>query len=219
MKKIVVLVAVLTLMAGSAFGLTIVNSKHDLSSGSTTTGPKVSGVGSTDQVCVFCHTPHSAAAAGFAPLWNRTTVEATAVYTGVDIQATITLAGVNSSDAPLCLSCHDGASLTDALVNPPNRATAPLNNLANITNANANLGTDLRDDHPVGFNYDGAAALDAEIDTRAQAISEVSGINFYGANTNIMWCSSCHDVHDNTYGAFLLTINSASKLCLACHIK
>lgn len=219
MKKVVVLLSVALLVAGSAFAGTIINSKHDLSSGSTTTGPQADGSG-TDEICVFCHTPHSAAARGFAPLWNRTTAQATAYYTGVDIQATITLATINASDAVLCLSCHDGASLTDALVNPPNRAATPLSGVANITNANANLGTDLRDDHPVGFNYDAVATpTDPEIDTRANATTEVTSINFYGGGNNVMWCSSCHDVHDPTYGAFLVTTNVESKLCLACHIK
>jgi len=220
MKKVVIILAAALLVASAASAGTIINSKHDLSTGSTTTGPQATGAG-TDEICVFCHTPHSAAAAGFAPLWNRDTISATAVYTGVDIDATISTTTVNSSDAPLCLSCHDGASLTTALQNPPNRSAAPLTGVANITNINANLGTDLRDDHPVGFQYDAAATADAEIDTRAQATTEVTQISFYnssGANDD-MWCSSCHDVHDPTYGAFLVTTNAESKLCLACHIK
>lgn len=223
MKKVLVLAAVLAMAAAPAFAGTIINSKHDLSSGSTTTGAQADASG-TDEICVFCHTPHSASAAGFAPLWNRTTANATAIYTGVDIQNTATLATVNASDAPLCLSCHDGSSLTDALINPPNVAATPLSGVANIPGANAaNLGKDLRNDHPVGFNYDavavGGANQDLEIDTRANATAEVATIEFYGTSNNMMWCSSCHDVHDPTNGSFLVTKNTESQLCLACHIK
>ena len=223
MKKVLVLAAVLMLAATSAMALTIVNSKHDLSSGSTA----ATNATTNDEICIFCHTPHSADAAGFAPLWNRTTVNASAVYTGVDLQATITTNSVNASDAPLCLSCHDGASLADPLVNPANRFSVANNTagLNNIPAANAaNLGKDLRDDHPVGFNYDAVATpTDPEIRTRAAATTLVPSIQFFDgpttSNGNYMWCSSCHDVHDNEYGAFLLTTNANSKLCLGCHDK
>ena len=217
MKKLMVVLAML-LIATPAIAGSIIDSKHDLSSGSATTGPKAVAAG-TNEVCVFCHTPHNAGAAGFAPLWNRTTINATAYYTGVQLDATITLASVNASDAPLCLSCHDGASLTDALVNPPNVSATPLSGVTNIANANANLGTDLRNDHPVGFDYTAVETpADTGIDTQANAIGKVSGISFYNGG-NDMWCSSCHDVHDPTNGSFLVTKNTASQLCLACHLK
>lgn len=215
MKKVLVLTVALAMMAAPALALTIVNSKHDLSNSSTTTGPKAS---TNDEICVFCHTPHNAGAMGFAPLWNRTTAKATVIYTGVAINNNATLATVNASDAPLCLSCHDGLSLTDPLKNPSNRFTVANNTagLAEISNNNAKLGTDLRNDHPVGFNYNATLISDdTELNTLADATTD--GAQFFKGNQ--MWCSSCHDVHDNTYGAFLITSNSASKLCLACHIK
>lgn len=215
MKKVLVVSVALAMMAAPALALTIVNSKHDMSKSSTTTGPKAT---TNDEVCVFCHTPHNAGAVGFAPLWNRTTAQATAIYTGVAKNNNATLTKVNSSDAPLCLSCHDGASLDKPLKNPSNRFSVANNTagLADISNANANLGTDLRNDHPVGFNYDATlVSADTELNTLAEATGD--GAQFFKGDT--MWCSSCHDVHDNTYGAFLITSNSASKLCLACHIK
>lgn len=220
MKKALVLAVVLMMAASSAMALTIVDSKHDLSKDSAA----ATHATTNDEICVFCHTPHSAdsAAGGFAPLWNRTTVAASDVYTSSTLDATINTTSVNASDAPLCLSCHDGLSMTDALVNPLNKYAAVGDNTAGVGQiaGPANLGTDLRDDHPVGFNYAAVAnPTDPEIRTIAGAQAQVGAIQFFGANNNQMWCSSCHDVHDNQYAPFLLTDNSGSKLCLACHDK
>ena len=51
-----------TLVASSALAQTIVGSGHDLST------PQ------TDEVCVFCHTPHLANPTAQGPLWKRTTI-------------------------------------------------------------------------------------------------------------------------------------------------
>ena len=198
MKKIVVLFAAMMLLAGAAFA-GISGTKHDLSNG---------GAGS-DEICVYCHTPHGAGAVGFAPLWNRTTANATDVYNSATLNATITLGGVNTSDAPLCLSCHDGASLDTALNNPPNAAASdPGTTLTDIT-GDANLGTALANDHPVGFDYAAVVSADAEIQAQ-------STLPLYNGD---MWCSTCHDVHDNTDTPFLQQANGGSALCLVCHVK
>jgi len=211
MKKVLVLAVLAALVATSASALSIKGTKHDLS---TTGGQTIQGT--SDEICVYCHTPHGAAAVGFAPLWNRTVANATAFYNNPagSINATTSLAGTNNSDAPLCLSCHDGSSLTGALNNPPNGTGGnPVSNLG--ATVATNLGTDLSNDHPIGFVWSTVAA-DTEINS-AQAILPV---NFgSGAYANSMWCSSCHNVHDNAVGAFLNLDNSGSNLCLACHEK
>lgn len=207
MKKILVLAALATLVSTSAFAV-VGGTKHDLSTGG---GQTIQG--GSDEICVYCHTPHGAAASSFAPLWNRTFASATAFYNNPagSMNASQTLAGVNASDAPLCLSCHDGASLTASLVNPPNSGGG--NPGTNLT-GNMNIGTDLSNDHPIGFSY-AAAAADLEIRNPPNNGLKVT----FGSTTNQMWCSSCHDVHSNTLGAFLMLDNTASALCLSCHIK
>ena len=210
MKKIIVLIAAMTLLAGSAFAQ-ISGTPHDLSNGNN------GSTSTSDEICVFCHTPHNASSAGFAPLWNRTTVLATDFYTGPgSLNATVDLASVNATDAPLCLSCHDGSSLAQALNNPPNANLDAGTSVGITIGTNAILGTDLSNDHPVGFDYSGINTLDAEIETLADATAK--GVQFFAGGTD-MWCSSCHDVHDNTNGAFLNVDNAGSNLCLACHIK
>jgi predicted CXXCH cytochrome family protein len=208
MKKLLVLVALASLVSTSAFAL-IANTKHDLST--TSTGAVIKGT--STEICVYCHTPHGASSAGTAPLWNRIVVNATGFYGNPagSMNAVATLAGVNASDAILCLSCHDGSSLNGALNNPPN--TGGTNPTVNVT-GNTSLSTDLSNDHPIGFIY-----ADAAVDTEIQN-TPLNGLNVsFGSTNNQMWCSSCHDVHNNANGAFLMLNNAGSALCLSCHIK
>ena len=194
MKKIIVLVALVTLTATSAFAA-ISGSAHDLSGAGT-------GV---DEVCAFCHTPHNGGTQ--APLWNRgagTTV--TLEYNSSTMNAS---SGSGTSDAPLCLSCHDAGSLTSLqMTNIPNGDTY---NPASLTLAtNASLGTDLSNDHPVGFSYADSTG-DADI-----LAAPINGVALFDGD---VWCSSCHDVHDNSNAPFLVMSNSNSDLCLSCHNK
>lgn len=69
------------------------------------------------QVCVYCHTPHGANQNIGAPLWNRT-VRATTytLYTQQTLSQNATQPGPNSLT---CLSCHDGQTAVDSIVNMP----------------------------------------------------------------------------------------------------
>jgi predicted CXXCH cytochrome family protein len=85
-------------------------------------GNNVAVVG-TNQICVFCHTPHGFNPVPSGPLWNKR-VSASTVYTVYN-------AGSNSSstlDADIpqigsvslaCLSCHDGTQAMDSMINGP----------------------------------------------------------------------------------------------------
>lgn len=217
MKKLVVLLATALLFATPALAL-IAGSKHDMSS--TGPGPVTSD---TDETCVFCHTPHGATALGFAPLWNRGSVNATAAYGNPagTMDATADLAGANASDAVLCLSCHDGATYTSALTNPPNSLGGGQPNVAGVMGATTNLGTDLSNDHPIGFDYTTATATDTELELKAtvEAVGGMTDALSYGGG-NDMWCSSCHDVHGVAgVPTFLRMANTTSQLCTTCHIK
>lgn len=218
MKKKLIITLMFLFTASSAFAF-IANSAHDLSSGSA-----AAIKGTMDELCVYCHTPHGAGAAGTAPLWNRTTISATAFYDNPagTIDGTMSLAGVNASDAILCLSCHDGASLTTALNNPPNSGgDVPIVQVG----AASNLTTDLSNDHPVGFDF-ATTSADTDLDTKTniEGSAGMTGALSFGTG-DAMWCSSCHDVHGVDDGAgtlipaFLRISNSGSALCLECHTK
>jgi len=212
MKKVLVLAAAAMLLATPAMAL-ISGTAHDLSSGNLFTVE-----GDSDEVCVYCHTPHGGALLD-APLWNRTVANATGFYNSATLDVDTSLAGTNASDAPLCLSCHDGSSVGDALTNPPNP-------LASVTvtgalSANANLGKDLSNDHPVGFEFTTAAQTsDGELFPKATIeTGAMTDALSYGSG-NDMWCSSCHDVHGvSGVPTFLRMSNAGSNLCLACHNK
>lgn len=201
MKKILVMAALAALVATSA-SAAILGTAHDLSAYAT----------ASSETCVFCHTPHGAdTTVALAPLWNRSTQNATAVYVGADMEAPQNLTAVNATDAPLCLSCHDG-SVGETLVNEPNAGATDATAYV-FSSATANLGTDMSNDHPVGMDYATAQATDGELVDEADAA--VAPLLFAGD----MWCSSCHDVHTDALPTFLRISNANSALCTTCHIK
>jgi predicted CXXCH cytochrome family protein len=225
MKKIAILTAALTLLASVAGAATIVGSKHDLSS---TGGASASLKGTGDQICIYCHTPHNAVVN--VPLWNRNTNPAgLALY---NTSATLTNEVKNnaaltaSSISSFCMSCHLSTAVMGDVKNVANQ-TAQLGNAntmggAYADNTKANLGLDLTNDHPVGFNYDTAYTQDggATGGLKALATATTNGAVFFGTGGNQMECASCHAVHNGGgAGYFLRTPNTGSGLCLACHNK
>jgi len=76
----------------------------------------------TTEICVFCHTPHFGQT-NSAPLWNRGTSAIGYVAYGASEQ---TLAGTSTSvggSSLACLSCHDGVTTLDNLINKPGKGS------------------------------------------------------------------------------------------------
>jgi len=72
------------------------------------------------EVCVYCHTPHGANANVQLPLWNST-IKAT-TYTTYDALGTVSLTqpvGQPGTTSIACLSCHDGQTAVDSIINMP----------------------------------------------------------------------------------------------------
>ncbi len=224
MKKILLAVAITTLASTAAFA-GITNTKHDLSSSST------ASVRSTNnsQICAFCHTPHNATVN--VPLWNRSNPLNTSfkLYTS---SATLTPATKAAkldakSISLLCLSCHDGTvgQLGSRVVAKPDETGGTItmkDSTATFATGGAMLGSDLTNDHPIGFDYATAQSVDAGIRALSTANTNLgvgAGSAFFGSAKSTMECSSCHLVHDNSNVPFLRTTNSGSTLCLACHNK
>ncbi len=181
----------------------IIGSEHDLSARSL----------GSDEVCVFCHTPHSSdVSVTEAPLWNREVSTATyQVYVGVDMQGSV---NQPSGISLLCLSCHDG---TVALENFGGNTLG-----TTMIDAGHLIGTDLRNDHPVAFAYtDAVATADGQLELPASALSGLGGtIQADMLFSDNLECASCHDVHnDDNNGKLLRIDNTNSDLCLTCHIK
>jgi len=184
---------------------TILGTKHDLS----VSGPGPIKAITESEVCLFCHAPHKGS--GETPLWNHTLSQATYIpYSSSTTRASI---GQPTGASKLCLSCHDG-TVALGMISSQVAPIAMQNNVTTLPPGRSNLGTDLSDDHPISFVYDSAlAASDGQLKDPATLNSKVRL-----DHDSQMQCTSCHDPHDNRYGKFLVQDNTASALCLNCHV-
>lgn len=209
------------------------NGVHNLS----TTAPGSGGYATDEsEICVFCHTPHGASSV--APLWNRPQPAASFTMYTTNVLTTVAPGRAISEQSKLCMSCHDGTSSVNTVLNLPNTRTLPIENLmtgnpdmpmvVGFGDYNPVLDTDLTNDHPISFSYDAVKTHYtnfglAGLDTVANAVAD--GVRFFGAS-NYVECSTCHDPHvdysaggNPAYTPFLITPNAGSNLCFACHIK
>jgi len=206
----------------------VVGSKHDLTG--ATGGSNFSGgfIGDNNEPCVYCHTPHGAAA-GVQPLWNRNlnTANGFTVYNSTTMDSTP--AATPSQISLLCLSCHDGVSAINALINTPGPGSAPLvvvgasrigdlGSLAKFVNIGdedplAPGQVNLSNDHPVSMAW-----ANRGLGFLANPTAPVKLVN------GMVECTSCHDVHNGTpftVGGlqFMIRDNTASAICTSCHTK
>lgn len=183
---------------------TVIDSPHNLSAA----GPGLIRAAAEQEVCVFCHTPHNAAP--IQPLWNRSMPVSTyTVYTSTSLDA---VPGQPTGSSKLCLSCHDGTIALGSVIS----RGQPIQMAGGVTTlppGDANLSTDLSDDHPISFRYD--ANLVAQ-DTRLKDPATLPDSVRLDINQELQ-CTSCHDAHDNSNDKFLVMGNSSSQLCNTCH--
>jgi predicted CXXCH cytochrome family protein len=184
--------------------ISVVNSPHDLSAGSSA---RVRAA-TEDQVCIFCHTPHNASPV--AALWNRSLSSQTySVYTSRSLQAK---PGQPTGSSKLCLSCHDGTIALGSVLSQP--VPIPMSGgVMTMPRGPGNLGTDLRDDHPISFQFD--SSLIAKDTMLRQPLGLPHQIKL-DPNRELQ-CTTCHDAHNNAFGKFLVMRNTNSELCVSCH--
>ncbi len=229
-----------TLMLANFASAQIVGTKHDLS---VTGGGNWTGNDPSNQVCIYCHTPH-AASASQKPLWNRNASSQTfTAYSSSTFQGTFADAATHQpqGESKLCLSCHDGVTALNSMLynyGPSIQMVGGFDQLGQVyypgspfmpdhRGLGANIGenypggsgagvNNLANDHPISFGFDNALVL-ADGGLRLPAAG--SAVKLYGASHDQLECSSCHDVHSNAIAPFLVMSNSGSALCLTCHIK
>ena len=194
------------LLAGAAFSedmSKIANTPHNLNT------VDVWGVViPQNRVCMPCHTPHNAqvddAGRGMV-LWNHAMTEQTfEMYTTEAGHQ----GGQPEGPSKLCLSCHDGATAIDNF----GGNSEFFNNVRIAPDRPSNLGTDLRNDHPIGVQYpppDLTGYNDKSTFTGVKVVT-INGVDR-------VECTSCHDPHDNSLGKFLRQTLDGSTLCLECH--
>jgi predicted CXXCH cytochrome family protein len=187
-----------------AFSESIVNSKHNLSSG----GPGSITTDETSKVCIFCHTSHNAV--NYAPLWNRE--ESSVVYNLYGSSTLYSTPEQPDGATKLCLSCHDGTIALGRTIYPP----GDFNMLGAVGNkippdSTTNLGSDLSDDHPVSF--DPSAAVSAIPELVHPGPTDEVRYDAYGK----LQCTACHNPHDEAIPRFLTKSNLNAGLCKTCH--
>ncbi len=180
-------------------------------------------------------------------LWNRRIpTHAWKVYTSSTLHADTS--GGPGPLSLLCLSCHDGIGAMNVLLKYPSDTATPgvfysmgiTDNQfgdAQLTDPNIgplNIGEgqcsgdncttgggELQNDHPIGFIYADARALDP---TGLNIITDPALTARMVLTGGRMECNTCHDPHiTNPVGAvknkFLVMDNTGSAMCLACHNK
>ncbi|MCF6339169.1 MAG: cytochrome c3 family protein [Sulfurimonas sp.] len=218
-------------------GLFAVGGPHgDITSSTSTT---------TDngEVCVYCHTPHgSNGSFQPTPLWNKLSISTSFTMYGASSPgvAGVTVAGTSSDPTPTgssmaCLSCHDGVSAMNSVINAPgsgfagNGVSTPNGvyigtnpagpaTMPGVAYKAIGLNGDLTDDHPSSIVYMPGRAGLKPIDTAI--------VDIFGALTisdllrgGKVQCTSCHDPHGTPYNTYLRSHNTNSALCISCHEK
>lgn len=187
----------------------IINTKHDFRTSSSAAIRSAS----TNDACVFCHTPHNATPGSY--LWNHQLSNRNfPVYNSSTLQSTITTIQPQDT-SKLCLSCHDGTIALGDTVNDGSIAFAEGNGYTLPATSASNLAGDqtFANDHPFGFVPQTAAET-----TPPPSLDPVR-LDKSGK----LQCTSCHDPHredaDPTTRKFLVKSNQASAVCLSCHQK
>jgi hypothetical protein len=169
--------ATLLALAAMPAAAGIANTKHNLSPTGAAGNNKVT-VG-TDEICVFCHTPHAAdtTSVNAPPLWNKALTSMTGYTTYATLNSSTidgTILNVGSISVA-CLSCHDGSQAMDNIINAPGSGGYDVTGggalglgytwagtrvdtdgkLINSSTSLAMVGKDLSNDHPIGIHYCG----------------------------------------------------------------
>ena len=100
------------------------------------------------------------------------------------------------------------------MINPPIGFIADNNTMGAV---DANLGTDLSNDHPISIGY--SLAADAAFVNPATVTSTLPLFPGTQDATYQVECASCHNVHNDSINPFLRISNDNSAICLTCHVK
>jgi predicted CXXCH cytochrome family protein len=212
-KHGLLVITMLGLASVAASQSSIVETKHNLSA----SGPGSARALSESQICIFCHTSHSAAPQ--APLWNRRdTGQYFRMYwsPSVDAYTTRGAAPQPNGASKLCLSCHDG---TIALGSTVAAGEIRMVGGGSRMPSRSRVSSDLSGHHPVSFRVSDALVArnnskgDVPLRYPAEIVSDPH-VTLDGEGR--MQCTSCHDPHRDKYGGFLRA-PSEDELCIACH--
>lgn len=195
----------------------MLNTRHNLGIGGSGT---IKATTESD-MCVFCHTPHVPKQYEASQLWNHELSSAEYTLYSSDYLTSLAYAAPNQPNprSKMCLSCHDGTVALGAVYNlgSTSRTITMQNNVTTMpTDARGNIGTSLKNDHPLGFVYDNSK--DPELVSRSWPWNTTVKLD-PDAASGTLECITCHDPHDDTNGKFLRVDNTNAFLCTFCHAK
>lgn len=201
--------------------------------GSATLTQAVSQPGANSLTCLSCHDGQTAIDSVINMPGSGRYLASQAIAQDTDFLNTWTRGGQGGGGPPVangghhntmleCMQCHaDGGAVGGA-----------------TTFAPFVIGTDLRNDHPIGvvfptagsefFQPTGTAPLAKYFDSNSNGHMDKEDIRVYRNGTNYqVECGSCHDPHGvpsngagSTFNAtFLRKTNNDSKVCFTCHNK
>jgi predicted CXXCH cytochrome family protein len=207
MKRSIVFLGISTLVLGWATVLTtadITGTAHDFSG----------EVWAEGQICLPCHAPHNVPNGDFGPLWNHAVTTASYQLYGGD-GTFVARDDALDERSILCMSCHDGTVAVDAFGGSGGTF---------FIFGSENLGTDLRDDHPVGATGEYPAGTGYNDPSTWEGTAGPGFILYEmdigGTPTDVVSCATCHEAHNvNNNDFFLWVDNAGSALCLTCHNK
>jgi len=244
---VIFLALLVGMLAPSRAGADVSNTVHNLSSSGPAGRNVYASAGQTNQVCVFCHTPHGAGSE--LPLWNHQPT-AVAAYTLPDNAMPLWMPDKGSR---LCLSCHDGTVALGALINMPGTAASGTVLMEGpavdpstkrlLAGSYGFLGIDLSTTHPISIAVNDTLINDKNTCTvsgsfmlqyppAGDPVKLKPTDNTYGGSPGRsvttpagfsynegVQCATCHDPHDNTNGDFLVkgTPLDQTPLCTTCH--
>jgi len=197
-------------LAASAQITTSVLGSHDMGPGGTS--PTVGGL----PPCYFCHAPHNGVGGAQVGLWSQklSTVRNYTLYPQTEI-TNLVQQPVLGDQSNVCLSCHDGTIAPGQ--------TTPWGSIQMIGSMQSQdiFGADLSSVHP--FNFKLPLQMPADQNLLSSVVSSgITGnpaVQMPGRNVQ---CTSCHNPHVQSLdasNAFLVMDNTASALCLACHVS
>jgi len=219
--------------AGAGKKISEDGNKHNFSSTNTAVNYRAidNGDPRSQQICVFCHTPHRASSEG--PLWNRraTTVSFFKRYSSptlaIDDAALIGSSeyGQPNGSSRLCLSCHDGVTALGAVF------TTPLTNIHFIDAKNSSSGADVKiayetysSHHPVSFRYNQTVRnlLTAPPYNKEFWDGPPTSSDVKLDRQERMQCTTCHDPHQDKSDVAsditpFWTSGSYETVCTSCH--